>query len=404
MRIHRIDLRLAAGSIAAVSLCLAFTAQAHAQQLAVVRVGDGVTPLSGASAPAFIDEFTTAGSPLRTLALPVTDAGPGGNAPLTLTGNATSEGHLRLSTNGKFLTLAGYGTAPGLAGVATSQSATVNRVVARINLAGIIDTQTRSSVVYNGGNIRGVITDDGTRFWTTGTAATNGGAELIPYGVSATNTMLAAAPTNARVPGIFGGQLYMTSASGAFVGLDTIGPGIPTLPTSSGQTTTLLPGFTSDTGGSPYGFVAFDLDPNVAGVDRVYVADDRQTASGGIQRWTFDGTTWTLGATFAPAGPPFFGVRGLAAALSGGNVVLFATTGETTANTIVTATDDGVSTSLTFTVLATAPANTAFRGIELLPAAPPVPAAPPSMVATLALMLALAGLVGVGATRKRRRL
>jgi len=395
MHTHRTGRRAAAGGVIIASLFLAF--ELHAQQLAVVRVGDGTTPLSTASAPAFIDEFTATGMPIATIALP-TVAGPGG-APLTMTGNATSEGHLRLSTNGRFLTFAGYATAPGFASVATSSSAAVSRVVGRLSFTGAVDTTTVLPGTYSGGNIRGAASDDGTRFWTTGTASANGGVELVPFGAGTTPQMLSAAPTNTRVPGIFGGQLFMSSASGTFVGVNSVGTG---LPTTLGQTVTLLPGFGAITGGSPYSFVALDMNPAVAGLDRLYVADDRQNGAGGIQRWVFDGTTWTLSTTFSTG--PTNGMRGLTASVSGGNVVLYATTSETTANTVVTATDDGVATSVTFTVLATAPANTAFRGIDFMPTAPPpVPATAAPALWILTALVLLVGVLGISRARRKGR-
>ena len=46
---------------------------------------------------------------------------------------------------------------------------------------------------------------------------------------------------------------------------------------------------------SPYGFALWDRNPSVAGVDTLYVADDRTAANGGgIQKWSFNGTSWTL--------------------------------------------------------------------------------------------------------------
>ena len=44
---------------------------------------------------------------------------------------------------------------------------------------------------------------------------------------------------------------------------------------------------------SPYQYTFLDLDPNVAGVDTLYVADDATVANnGGIRKFAFDGTNW----------------------------------------------------------------------------------------------------------------
>lgn len=94
----------------------------------------------------------------------------------------------------------------------------------------------------------------------------------------------------------------------------TVNPALPT----TNATATLLPG-NQVNGGSAYGFALFDLDPNVAGPDTLYIADDRQPSvggAGGIQKWTFNGTAWTLvwtAAQFTSGSiPVFVGARGLA--------------------------------------------------------------------------------------------
>src|SRR5207248_1879453 len=67
-----------------------------------VKIGDGVTPLSASSTAASVEEWVVGGSPttpVRTLSLPT--AVTGSNNPLTLAGNAASEGALSLSVNKK---------------------------------------------------------------------------------------------------------------------------------------------------------------------------------------------------------------------------------------------------------------------------------------------------------------
>lgn len=337
--------------------------------LTVLRVGDGNGSLGNAATPVFLDEYSsTGGNPVQSLALPT--AVSGNNRILTLGGTATSEGALALSTDGRYLTLAGYDAAPGTASVAGTTSATTNRIVARVDVAGNIDTSTHISDGYSTSNIRGVVTDDGTHFWTAGTG-TGGGTRFVTFGSSGASTLLSSSPTNTRVPNIFAGQLYISSASSTFQGLSTVGTG---LPTTGGQTTTILPGFPTAGGPSPYAFTLLDLNSSVAGVDTAYVADDRASASGGgIQRWNFDGTTWTLAYTLNSGLGT--GARGLTAVNNAGTIVLYATTTETSANRLVTVTDSGASSA--FTTLATAQANTVFRGVAFTPSngAPP-PAAP----------------------------
>ncbi|CAF3745949.1 unnamed protein product [Rotaria sp. Silwood1] len=76
------------------------------------------------------------------------------------------------------------------------------------------------------------------------------------------------------------------SASGTFLGVSAIGTG---LPTTTGQTTTSLPGFPTTGTHSTY---AFSMSP--AG-DIIYACDDGSNANGGgVQKWTLSGGTWTL--------------------------------------------------------------------------------------------------------------
>jgi hypothetical protein len=110
------------------------------------------------------------------------------------------------------------------------------------------------------------------------------------------------------------------------------------------------------------GFVFFDRDASVPGADTLYVADDRSAAGRGIQKWTFNGTSWTLAATFNL--PTLAGFRGVAGLVTGATITLVATTNDTgnQANRIVTLVDDG-SANPTLTVIAVAPSNVVYRGV-----------------------------------------
>ena len=44
----------------------------------------------------------------------------------------------------------------------------VNRVIATMNGAGVINTTTELTDAYSGDNFRGVVSTDGTQFWTAG--------------------------------------------------------------------------------------------------------------------------------------------------------------------------------------------------------------------------------------------
>jgi hypothetical protein len=339
--------------------------------LAYVQFGDGVTPRTSAAAAVFVDHVYVDGTPgPASIALP-TAANPPAGA-FTNSGSASSEGHLARSVDTHFLTLAGYNTPPGTLAVAGTTSATVNRVVARINATGTIDTTTLLAAAFSANNPRSAVTIDGSAFWVSGAGGTTiGGVWYVPLGNGTSATQITGQvstnpPNNARVLGIFGNQLFGDAITTGFDGPFSIaGSPPPTVATAA----TLLSGTaTSGTGTpSPYGFVLFDLDPSVPGLDTLYLADDRTTANGGgIQKWQLGASmTWTLTTTFNQGLTA--GCRGLTGWLSGTgtNVVLAATTADTTAQLVVM-TDDGSATPA-FTTLATAAANTTFRGVALAP-------------------------------------
>jgi hypothetical protein len=316
----------------------------------VVRVGDGSAPLSGASTPVFIEERRTDGTLVGTVALPTAAAGL--QQPFTLAGTATSEGGLALSASGHYLTAAGYATPPGTAGVATTTSAAVYRLVARIDVAGTVDTSTTFSTAESGANPRSAVSVDGSGVWLSGSAD-------VWYGLfgaaTQSGTIVLQTPANVRWLGIFGGQLYGSSGSGAYTNVFSIGSG---LPVTVGQTATSLPGLPTS-GASPYGFVLLDLDPSVPGNDRLYLADD----VAGIEEWTFDGTVWNQSGSFNLTTP--VGFRGLAGYAANGTVTLMASTAETGSDRLVTIVESETAASIN--VVATAPASTAFRGLALSP-------------------------------------
>ncbi|NTW01231.1 MAG: ExeM/NucH family extracellular endonuclease, partial [Oscillochloris sp.] len=334
-----------------------FAAGFGSGNLVVLRIGDGSASLSSAATAVFLDEFTPTGSLAQTIALPT--ATSGSNARLTNSGSASSEGALSRSADGRYLTLAGYDADLGTSSIASTASASVNRVIARVEATGAVDTRTRISDGYTGNNIRGAVTNDGTGFWTGGTASgTAGGVRYVPFGNTGTSTQITNPPTNVRVPNIFNGQLYVSSGSSPYVGVSQVGTG---LPTSSLQTTSLLSGLPNS--GNPYAYVLLDRDGTVSGVDTLYIAD--QTSSIGLAKYSFDGTTWTARGTSAGV------LTGLTGVVNGGSVTLYATLGTGAGNTLVSFTDSAAynapMSSGSFTTLATAAANTVFRGVAFAP-------------------------------------
>lgn len=343
--------------------------------LAVVRIGDGSAALTSAAQPVFINEYDLSGNFVQALAMP-TSVGPWGRR-LTNSGTATSEGFLTRSVDGFYLTLAGYDAALGTASVAGTTSAAVNRVVGVLDLLGTIDTLTALGDAYNTNNIRSAVTTGDGRIWTSGTGSPTTSASVRFTNLGGTTSVqLSTMLTNTRVVNIYDGQLYTSSASSTYHGVSVVGIG---LPDTGGQTVTLLPGFPSTSGPSPYDFY-------FASADTLYVADDRTPANGGgIQKWQLISGTWTLLYTLTDG---VSGCRGLTGTQdSRGAVVLYATTGETTANRLVTVTDTGPGS--VFTTLATAPTNQIFRGVDFTPIPEPS-----------SLLLIVLGALGFGLRRR----
>jgi hypothetical protein len=337
----------------------------------VVRVGDGSATLTVSSTAAFIQERRLDdGDLINTTPLPITASGS--NKPLTLAGSAYVEGTLKRSFDRRYVTLAGYGTEPGLANVAQTVASTVNRVVARISSDHTVDTTTAVTNGFNGAsgtnaNDRVAVTFDGSAFWVGGVGTNNsGGIWYIPFGTTGGTQIIGQsdnAPGDVRACGIFNGQLYGATKASPFFGVFTVGTGLPT-GTPPMAAATQLPGFPTSGNSSPMDFAVLDRDPNIAGVDTIYLADDRAPGSGGgIQKWTFNGTTWTLAYTLKNGLST--GVRHLLAIeVPNDGVMLLAGT-TSTPNAIVKVIDTGSGSMAT--TLVTAGAKTAFRGLALSP-------------------------------------
>ena len=308
----------------------------------VLQIGDGITPLSSNSAPVFLKEYTPSGTLVQTITLPSTGLSPR----LTVTGTSTSEGHLIRSSDGNYLTLTGYDVVAGSSGFAVAGTP---RVIARLNSAGTIDLTT---ALTDGGSgaVRSSVTDNGSNTWMTNSTV---GLRYKAFGSSGASTQVTATPTNTRVVKIFNGQLYMTSGSGGFTCVNTVGVGTPT---GSGNATSPLSGMPTASR-SPY---SFSISPDG---NTMYVADDGSAASnGGIEKWTLSGGTWSNPYTLLNNGTTTTAVRGLTVDWSGTDPVIYATS---SANNLIKVTDTG--SGSTATTIASAPASTAFRGVDFTP-------------------------------------
>jgi hypothetical protein len=326
----------------------------------VVRVGNGVTALSSAAAPVFLDEYNRSGTLVQSVALPTADSGS--NSKFALSGGndtgktgAGAEGPLALSTDRRFVTLAGYAAAPGDAS-STYRFATAalsNRVVARVDVHGAIDTTTRINDAFNGDSVRAAITTDGSAFWIGGISSdSTGGVHYAPLGNTGASVKVAGI-SGVRTLGIFSNQLFSTFGTATIDtgGIAKIGAGLPT----TAATSTNLVGLTLD---KPGGFVMFTP---AAGQFVVYIADQTH---GLLKYYSLDGVTWIAQGSIAGSLVGLTGVQSL------DGIVLFATIGTGSADTLATVIDTApYNQQLTgaFTTLTIAPPNTSFRSVAFTP-------------------------------------
>jgi hypothetical protein len=333
----------------------------------VYRTGDGANAISSAAAPVFLDEYTPAGVLVQSRLMPTLS--DGANRQLVASGQATSEGLLTRSVDGRHLVLTGYGTNLAVASIANTTVAAVPRVVGLAAADGTVDTSTALSDWADQNNPRSALSTDGNDLWLGGAA---GGVRYATKSAT-TSTQLSTDQANIRQVNVFGGQLHFTTSSGSSYRLGTVGSGMPT---SAGQSMANLPGF--PTSGSPYAFFMADLNTDGT-VDTVYVADD----GAGLQKHSLVSGNWTLTSTVGVNEDDYRGVTGY---VSGTNAVLFATrkggSSSSGGGELVTITDEsgyagafsGTPTLLASAITGTG-ANTAFRGVALAPEAG-TPAAP----------------------------
>ncbi|MFM7153451.1 MAG: choice-of-anchor I family protein, partial [Bacteroidota bacterium] len=131
------------------------------------------------------------------------------------------------------------------------------------------------------------------------------------------------------------------------------------LPLTSGQTVANI--INTGTGSQPASFIF-----NSTG-DVCYIADGRAIASGGgIQKWTLSGGVWSLAYTLGTGAGSTVGAFGVAVDFSASTPIIYATTTETTANRLIRIDDTGAGSAAV--VLATAGANTIYRGVAMAPA------------------------------------
>lgn len=344
------ELRAALAALITTASSFALAAPFTSGNLVVYRTGDGANALSANGNALFLDEYTTSGALVQTIALPTTGANPCIGA-----GNSTAEGYITRSTDGAFLVGGCFAQAlPHALGLSATAPATINRVVFRVAADGTVDTTTRLTDAT--ANPRSATTTNGTDLWL---ASSGNGIRYVSFGTTGTSVQLATAPTNIRNLAVFGGQLHVSSGAAGFR-VASIGTGTPT---TAGQAVTNLPGADILAMASPYSYLLLDRDAGVAGFDTLYVADD--SAGGGIRKLSFDGTSWIARGIIAGV------FRGLTGSIQAGNVTLYVTSTVAAQNVLQSYTDTAAFNANiaggTLATIATSPAATAFRGVAFVP-------------------------------------
>jgi hypothetical protein len=342
-------------------------AQFTPNNLVVIKVGNGSNAINNTANAVTLVQYTTSGVAGFTVPLNYTTAG---NRLLSI-GSGTQEGSLRLSTNGKYLSLVGYD-----ADLNTATATTSAKVIARVGVDGTVDYTTKigTGAAFNGGNVRAAVSVDGTNFWVNG-SGTPTGVYYVPFGNPVNAAVTQVTAIGPRSLNIYNNQLYY---SGAAANIGSIGTGLPT----ASSTNAILPGIGNN---SPFGFVMFDMDATEPGLDVAYVADQTSGGAAGLRKfskvsgtWVTNGTLNVTGFAPAPATNPGYLLELTGKINTSGQAVLYATRGTGENNSLVSITDpNGYNVSLTaiaptFTHLASAGVFYTFKGVAFTPKTPKI--------------------------------
>ena len=345
---------------------------------------------TAAGVSVFLDEYSPTGTLVQTVALPTTASGS--NRPFVISGQQNFEGTLNLSTDKRYLVMGGYKTGAGNASTASGNT----RIVATVDNNALVNTSTELTDFdfY----FKSVASPNGTDLWIDG----NVGIHYTTLGAT-TSTRVSIGNDNIYNTGIYDNKLYFcTEVAGYRFGYLSNG-----LPTTANQPFTVLGSAFAPTAiaslQAPYGFVMFDMDASIPGVDVVYMAEGSNMAGGsggnnasrGLVKYSLNSSgAWVKAGAIIPAPVATDGLKQLTGSYDAatGVVTLYAVTQAAVAanatSSIVKITDaTGYNGSLSgsFTTVVTSGANTAFKGIAFAPQAgsmATVPDAPASVAAT----------------------
>jgi PEP-CTERM motif len=313
--------------------------------LYVYQIGNNT--VSGTAAnPIFIDQLNTSGTLLNQVAVPVSTAGTFGQG-LLASGQSATEGSLALSPSDNALTFMGYsGIAVGTTGVNGQSLANANRDVGMVGASGNFSIPATSTTAYGPttGAGRGAVTDGNGNYWTVGVGTPLG---VFYYGNNAAAAQVTTTGS-ARSIGIYNGYLYYTAGSALYTVSASMSSATPTAIINPGA-------------GTLDGFV---FNPSMT---ICYIANG--ATGGGIEKWTFNGTSWVLAYTLDTAS----GFSFVTADFSQANPVLYATTlASGGVDSIDTITDTGSgSTTTTLDTTSETGGDETFNGIVFDPVPEP---------------------------------
>lgn len=359
----------------------------------------------------FLDEFSLDGlspTPTQTIALPTVDS-TGGQKGIVDSGSSANAGYVNRTGDGGSVVISGYdvGVGNAVGGVASTNL----RIFGMVSAGGVVDTSTGYSndgLAGNNASFRSAAAS-GSNFYA-GTANATANTRYINTPGAIDSSTDGVGGPQVRTIGIYGGRLFSALTTQFASIKDTASGGLPVGPVANNTVSS----FTMPNSNNEQ-FAMADLTPGVGfdgtGLDTLYMSDlgtvsgtlnpaGPAEAGGGLQKYTWDpGTsTWVLqytlnkGLSTVASDRTAGGIEGVAfvGLDDSGNPILFATTVSTTAvgNALMRIVDSGAANS-TFTLVASSPTNTMFRGV-----AAPLPE--PTGCAVL-------GLGAFGLLRRRRR-
>jgi Bacterial Ig-like domain (group 3) len=316
------------------------TVQANAfgsGDLLVYRTGDGTTPLTTTSGgnSVYVDEYTTAANqigPVQSIIFPGLDNGT--THSLIADSQQANEGQLSLSGDGAYVFLTGY-DAPvtTTSTLHTSAGTSIPRTIGTIKYDGTISSGVALSDLASGGSVRGIYSPDGNQFYATGTTGeVRYVSSYTPSAGSQTSTQIDNGVNGTAVSldqvGVFGGQLYAASTTGATLKLGAVGTGVPTTSGASIVPLAGIPLGTLTVPNNPTSFYFTQLNQSSTGPDTLYIADDGTTLSNGtITKWALNNGTWGETDVITAAGQGVFGFQQMQGNTTGNTVTLYVTWG-----------------------------------------------------------------------------